>query len=137
MAVPPPLPPKDVPTRRASFARLLVAGVLLVLAVVYATFDPAAGGAFPRCAFHLATGLDCPGCGGQRALHALLEFRPLDALRANPLTVIVLPLVLIHVVRWLVGRGTDGPLSAIGRSRFAAWATLAVVVVFGIVRNLW
>lgn len=42
------------------------------IAVYYRFHDPAAG-AVPQCLFRRLTGLDCPGCGSQRALHAALN----------------------------------------------------------------
>ena len=50
------------------------AALLAVMAgVVYFTFDPAQEAYFPRCTFLTLTGYQCPGCGSQRALHALLH----------------------------------------------------------------
>ena len=52
---------------------ILTAAVLLALAAVYFFFDPNTEGVFPKCAFYVLTGWKCPGCGSQRALHALLH----------------------------------------------------------------
>jgi len=45
----------------------------------------------PRCFFHDATGLFCPGCGNTRAAHALMHGDLIEALRQNAYTVIALP----------------------------------------------
>lgn len=46
------------------------------------------------------TGYDCPGCGSQRAIHALLTGHPADAWHHNAAFVLSLPLLaLIAVVR--------------------------------------
>lgn len=68
---------------------LAVAGIGAVF--VYKTIDPTTSALFPRCLFHDLTGLYCPGCGGQRALHALLNGRLGAALGFNALTVLALP----------------------------------------------
>ncbi len=39
---------------------------------LYANVDPSTTHIFPRCPVYVATGLSCPGCGTQRALHSLL-----------------------------------------------------------------
>jgi len=58
-----------MPGRRA-FA--LTALGALILAAVYFAVDPASPW-MPKCLFHSFTGLQCPGCGSQRMLHALLH----------------------------------------------------------------
>jgi hypothetical protein len=53
--------------------------------------DPAsAGGVYPPCPFHAATGLHCPGCGTLRSLHQILHLNLWQAIRFNVLTVLVL-----------------------------------------------
>lgn len=47
--------------------------VLGIAVYVYYTYDPAVHKWFPQCPFKALTGLDCPGCGSQRAVHALLH----------------------------------------------------------------
>lgn len=96
--------------------------------------DPAHGG-FPRCQWHAWTGLQCPGCGGQRALHALLRGDLWQALGHNAFAVLVAgpALALIYAV-WMGGLlGMDT-----SRWRFRAglgWALLAAAVLFTIARN--
>lgn len=92
-------------TERKSRARLLllvVGGIALLL--VYALVDPATTVWVPKCPFKLITGLDCPGCGSQRALHALLTGDLAAAWSAHPLLVVALPylgvgLLLEHLRR--------------------------------------
>lgn len=77
-------------------AGLLVALVVAVIAaVVYGMFDPASSAYFPRCGFKVLTGYDCPGCGSQRALHALLHGDISAAWGYNAFLVALLPLVAI------------------------------------------
>ena len=78
--------------------RKIIAAAAIVAAAVfiiwlYGAFDPAVAGWFPRCLFKAATGLDCPGCGSQRALHALINGDPAAAWHANAGLVIALPLM--------------------------------------------
>lgn len=64
-----------------------------VLLVVYACFDPAESDYFPQCAMKRLTGWECPGCGIQRALHALLHGRVSEAFAYNPFAFLALPYV--------------------------------------------
>ena len=45
--------------------------------------DTTSGVPFPKCLFFSLTGLQCPGCGSQRALHSLLHLDLVAALRYN------------------------------------------------------
>ncbi len=50
----------------------------------YFAYDPAAQGSlFPKCMFRVFTGYQCPGCGSQRALHALLHGHLAEAVHYN------------------------------------------------------
>jgi hypothetical protein len=52
-----------------------------------------------RCPVHAVTGWYCPGCGGTRAVGALLRGDLVGALRDNLLLFTVLPLVAVAVSR--------------------------------------
>lgn len=121
-------------------ARWGAAGLLAVAAgaaaLVYFV-DPAAGAWFyPRCPLLTLTGLECPGCGSTRAVHRLLHGELGAALALNPLLAVYLP---------ILGYGLADRLSVVFRGRGLAplrlgavpiLALAAVVVGFGIVRNL-
>ncbi|MBR2083044.1 MAG: DUF2752 domain-containing protein [Muribaculaceae bacterium] len=71
---------------------LVVAGlVMLVFGFIYYALDPSTSDAFPRCSFLSLTGYKCPGCGGQRAVHALLNGDVAGAFRFNALLMIAVP----------------------------------------------
>lgn len=100
--------------------------------VVVALVDPGAPGRYPLCPFRLVTGLDCPGCGTLRAVHALSDGRLLAAADHNLATVVLLPLLLLAWVRWLRG----GHASAAGGSAATGYAVAAGLALFWVVRNL-
>ena len=87
---------------------------------------------FPPCPLYAATGLYCPGCGSTRAVHHLLHGHLAAAFGYNPLMVVSLPLLAYAVVREFVrGLPPARPLPP-----WTVWAIFAVLVTFGIVRNL-
>jgi hypothetical protein len=97
------------------------------------TFDPGvAGSLFPPCLFHAITGLHCPGCGLTRALHALLNGDLAGAWAMNPL---LLPgLFALLAMAW--HRGVHALPDAIARRLFDGRVWIAVLLAFGILRNL-
>ena len=64
-----------------------IAAIVLVavMVVVYRNNNPLESNMFPRCGFYVATGYKCPGCGGQRAVHYLLNGEFKESFRQNPL----------------------------------------------------
>jgi hypothetical protein len=57
-----------------------------------------------QCIFNKATGLYCPGCGGQRAFHALLHGNFAAAAQNNLLIFLILPIAGIKLIEELSGK---------------------------------
>lgn len=114
---------------------LLVFLAAIGLAALY-IFNPAQFSIFPRCVFHQITGLNCPGCGGQRAIHHLLHGDVTAALHLNALLVVLLPLGLWTLVRWALksftGRTFPTPFVHV---RWI-WMLVIAVIAFGVIRNV-
>lgn len=62
---------------------LLLSGFIVLSAARRYSFDPVR--LLPPCPFHTITGLYCPGCGGTRAVCALLRGDIFRSLRFHPL----------------------------------------------------
>ena len=117
----------------------LLGGGIVALGALYAV-DPAGSAWYPKCPFHSLTGLHCPGCGGLRGAHQLLQGNVVAAVRMNALVFVVGPPLL---VTWAVNRYRRAHhRSAIDAAApallpiWAWWTLLAVVVVFFIARNV-
>ena len=107
--------------------------------VVYFLFDPSSSGFFPKCPFYVLTGLKCPGCGSQRALHALLHLHVDRAFSENPLLVIAVPYLLTAFVFFLK-KGKNEKWQAADEMLFrgkAVKVVLVVVLTFWLLRNLF
>ncbi|MFO7574245.1 MAG: DUF2752 domain-containing protein [Bacteroidales bacterium] len=118
---------------------MLLGLALLLLAGLYYLFDPATGLAFPKCPFKLLTGLECPGCGSQRAIHQLLHLNLWAAMKENFLMVVSIPYVVAGLA--IDFGGTKSLKAQRIRSKYfgskAAKTVLAVIIIFWVVRNLW
>ena len=60
----------------------------------YFTFNPIEHSFFLSCPLRYATGLECPGCGSQRAIHHLLHGDLKTAFGLNPFLILSLPLII-------------------------------------------
>jgi hypothetical protein len=122
---------------RAAHALWAVPSAVLAAGMVWAlrTFDPnQAGNPFVACVFHRLTGLYCPGCGGTRAMHALVHFDLPGALAMNALPFVAAPLLGLLALRL----NTVLPARAERWTRFVAnpWFWAALVGGFTVLRNL-
>ena len=111
------------------------AGVALASAALYAR-DPHQSGSWGFCPSRLLFGIDCPGCGGLRAVNDLTHLDVGAAASSNLLFVASLPLIVWFFGRWVTSawRGERFMPAFLQSQRFA-YALLAVSVIFMVVRN--
>ncbi len=84
-------------TRITTGGKFLKIGALVgvvVLGIFYFVADPSTFRWMPKCVVYHLTGFQCPGCGSQRAIHALLHGHLGEAWAYNALFVAILPLFL-------------------------------------------
>jgi len=149
-------PPPNAFTRfreRRPWAGPALVGGLLALGTGYTAWrDPTTGGGlFPACPLRELTGLDCPGCGGTRALHALTHGDIGTALDHNVLLTVLMPLALVAWGLWLAHslrltlarrRAPADPSAGPTALRFPrlshrTWmVVIAGLIAFGVVRNI-
>jgi hypothetical protein len=121
------------------FRRMVAAGMLVLLAtglVLLRIYNPATSTLFPPCPLHYLIGWYCPGCGSLRAIHQLLQGNVRAAWAMNPLSMLLFPFLAYGLTRDGIAflRGQPAPQFEVP----GAWirALCAVIVLFGIVRNL-
>lgn len=110
---------------------IAVAAVLIFLGVV----DPVESKWVPHCLFKFATGYDCPGCGSQRAIHAMLHGRMADAWNYNALLLIALPFILF-LLTVTINRDRWPCLYARSTSNVVIYIVLAVILGWTLLRNI-
>src|SRR5262245_33058541 len=128
------IPPRYATGMRA-FPSVLGLLALVSAAVILFLFNPAQSGFYPACLFYKSTGLLCPGCGALRAMHQLLHGHIAAALHFNALVVLSLPLGVWSGWRLLLAAHQSRPVDFRIRPAWL-WCALAVLVLFGVLRNL-
>lgn len=105
-------------------------------AVVWIADPTTPGGFLPVCPTKALLGIDCPGCGTLRAIYSLLHGDVLSALHFNALAVVALGFVIVAYVLWTYGRVVDRTIVSWQHHRWAAPVTLAVVLLWFVLRIL-
>ena len=121
------------------FRRMVPLGMVVLLAaglVLLQIYDPATSTLFPPCPLHYFTGWYCPGCGSLRAIHQLLQGNARAAWAMNPLSMMLFPFLAYGLAREAISylRGLPSPQFAVPGACIRALC--ALIVLFGIVRNL-
>ncbi len=117
------------------------AGLILAIGVAVLVWvgihSPQNSNLFPKCAFLQLSGYYCPGCGGTRCIHSLLNFEVLTALKQNLIvTIIGVPLFLLFAIslaRLAVLGKWKSP--SVGGPK-AGWVLVIVILVFWVLRNI-
>jgi Protein of unknown function (DUF2752) len=107
------------------------AAVFAALFALTATVPPEQPGHYPSCPFRAITGYACPGCGSLRTLHDLAHGHFTAALTHNAMLVMMLP---VAMAAWF--RAVTGRTGAVATPRWLGCATMAVLAVWTVVRNL-
>ncbi len=115
---------------------IVVAGIALaiILLCVYFYFDPS-DHYFPRCPFLTLTGWECPGCGSQRAIHALLHGDLEAVWHFNAALYLFIPMLIVLGAAEIVRKRNPKFHQAVN-SQWVIIGTGIVIVLWWIIRNI-
>lgn len=114
---------------RQKIAAVAIAIIAAAVLIYLAVFDPTEAPA-PQCLFRRLTGWDCPGCGTQRAVHALMHGHVAEAWRFNAFLFFAVPLIALYALapkRW----------SKVIYSPYATLGIACAIVLWWIGRNVF
>lgn len=114
---------------------LLIAAVAVPLIIIYFIVDPMTARWMPKCVWVTFTGFECPGCGTQRAFHALLHGDFIGAAKANPLLLVIVPYFITLAVSEMTARRYPRLFAIV----HGPWVVVPVLVCIGawwIIRNI-
>ena len=124
--------------RRLAAPMATAAGVVLATGYIRLV-DPNEPGHYPMCPTLALLGIDCPGCGGLRATHALAHGDIATAFDHNALFVVLVPVLVGLWAVWAYRAWTGvTPARTPARdmvSRAAPIVILVVAMTFTVVRN--
>lgn len=127
------------PRGRRLVAPLAAAAGVLAATAYIRVVDPNQPGHYPLCPTLALLGVDCPGCGGLRATHALANGDIAAALDNNALFVVLVPLLVGMWALWAyrAWTGVTPPRSPRGETiaRAAPIVVLIIAMAFAVVRN--
>lgn len=110
--------------------------IVALVAAVLVRFPPAQFSFYPQCPIHDYFDLECPGCGGTRALAALLHGHLAEAIHLNALVTLLSPFAAAYGIlcyhRFLQRKPLQWPQTR----PIAVHVALAAAIVFTVTRNL-
>lgn len=115
-------------------AIMVMAIIAIAIVTFYALVEPDSG-IMPRCLFKMATGWDCPGCGSQRLIHALIHGDIARAWKFNPFMFFAAPVVILIFIAEIIGPGAPR-LHRLMTSTLLIAALLTATLIWTILRNL-
>lgn len=95
--------------------------------------NPIGSAYYPKCPSHLLFGIDCPGCGTARAVHALMHGEVGTAWGYNPAFFFGMAILALLVVKDFLR--PSHPLSRALRSSWFVTALVVAIVAWTVGRN--
>lgn len=109
---------------------------LLLLGFLYYCCSPEGNAWYPKCSFYLLTGWQCPSCGSQRAVHALLHGEVGQALRYNPFMLVSIPYAVGVVLSTMWASPWAKRMRAALLHRNVVLAYVVLFVAWWVLRNI-
>ena len=100
---------------------------------LYSKYDPETM-FFPKCPFLWVTGLKCPGCGIQRAIHQFLNLNFNAAFHYNACLVLFIPVIIFLSLATLL-RDKYPKLYLASHHCILSWCVPVIILLWWIIRN--
>ena len=87
------------------------------------------------CLFQELTGLYCPGCGGTRAVKALLKGEILTSIIYHPIILYTILVAVLFAASYLIYRKTKNPKFRLNFDEKYAYFGIGIIVINFVVKN--
>jgi Protein of unknown function (DUF2752) len=124
--------PVEPITRAKPWRAVFFAAAILGGALFFRFVNPQAELSFLHCPFLALTGLQCPGCGTMRGLHALMHGEFVRAFALNPMAMVMIPVLIFYA-----GRAAIFPEAESERSPLPMQIIAGVVIIFWVLRLIF
>lgn len=118
------------------FAPAAVGATVLVGCAVAALWNPGDAGGFASCPTKTLLGVDCPFCGGTRAVAQLTRGNFARAADHNVVVVALAPIALAVWTVWMWSSITGRTMPTIKMKAWHGYAIATFLLVFTVVRNV-
>ena len=123
------------------FIKLYYKLILFIIMIISACsllyfFNPGTTLWAPKCSFYLLTGLECPTCGSQRAVHTIMNGEIIKGFAYNPFIIIAIPYAVALISISLVKTRTTRKIKKIILCRRAIYIYMAIYIAWWIIRNI-
>ena len=129
-------------TRYRRIKKFLIPAIIIVavvsLIVVYRNVNPVGSEMskyMPKCVVKTLTGYDCPSCGSQRALHAMLNGEVKEAVLLNPFIFLLLPYLAVLLFTTISKSRFAVKVKPYVQNRKAAYIYIGVYFAWWVIRN--
>ena len=120
--------------KKTTYLVLLLFG--LGVLILYFFKEPSNTALFPKCPFYSFTGLYCPGCGSQRAIHQILHGNIIEGIRHNLLLLLLIVLLVYKAVIKLTSNYRIKSVENILHHPKTTYTVLVLIILFWIFRNI-
>lgn len=114
---------------------LQIGAAVAAATAAISVLDPV-GNHVPLCPFHSLTGLDCPACGGLRAVFSLSRGHIAAAASHHLLFTVAVPFLIVGWLVWMFRAVTRPGAAPRSLPRWSGAVGLVVLIVFTIARNV-
>ncbi|MCB0474020.1 MAG: DUF2752 domain-containing protein [Flavobacteriaceae bacterium] len=107
-----------------------------ILAFFYFIVNPSEVNFMPRCPLYSTTGIYCPGCGSQRALHDFLHLDLMGVIRHNVLFLLGIFVLLYHLSVESIEIFTKKKVKNVLYYPKTPLIFLGIILIYWVLRNL-
>lgn len=117
---------------------LIIIGVLAFFGMLalYFFWNPSDTNLFPKCPVYSVTGIYCPGCGSQRAVHQIINGNIIEGIRHNYLIALLLVVMLYEAFVYIMNNLLNKGIANYLHKSKVTLGVLMIVILFWVLRNI-